>query len=888
MSELPIWVEFATRIAVASIAVSVVGLILMSVFRKSSAASRHMIGALTCASLVCLPLMSVGLPKWRLGVLDLASDVSANEVDRSFSQSAEPRFTEPVPQAPLAVPSSKAKPVAVDDEPMSAPISASIRSDDFGSRVDTLSRWMAFVYALGVAIGCIRFIQQHVAAKRLVRFSSPWREESLGIHSSRIGVRTSDRIDVPIVTGAFRPVILLPSHARSWPQARASAAVAHEMAHVQRNDLKVQWLTSLVTIAYWPIPFVHRLVSQMRADQETACDGIAAGHCKSAPDYARHLLEIAASLQVEQRNERANLAMARCSAVETRIEALLLSNPESSLPNARTLLSVIAVLMCSLLSTTSVSPFGAVQENAVFAQVPSSVESTNSDKEDGKETREASFAKKDPEPMKRFTASGRVVDTEGNPVQGVQIFYQGMDSKRPELIPKPTDSDGRFRLVRESAGHSFDRMQTWFYLEGHGVQVAALRYRIDTRMNVSDLTIPLPKDNEIRYQVFRADGRPCADAIVRPYSYYMPNGVFISDRSTGLSGRMPPKLLKLLERRTDKQGFATLGGIQRPMMPTVAVFSEEFGEQHFSKQYSSADPIPLTLCETGAIEGRVLMERPERVAGTKVVVITKGENDWVKTARGGYDQRGDGFASVNLNEEGQFRIPAVAAHKEVRVTFHWSRDVDVVPMKPASWKIVADKTTRWEVQVKPTVTLTGKILLGDNRAPVAGARIAFFHDENLARGLSTRTDAEGRYTIKTMPGKTQPEVFALGSLRLLEDYDYPLMPSLEVRESESVVKLEPYLLTRKTTLSGKLLDARGDAVPHVRIGVQRFEEFLGSAMTDREGRFSMKPREWNRPWNRRITWQVMHGKLTRGKPESTTQIVVVDDNPEAMELLLPD
>jgi hypothetical protein len=49
----------------------------------------------------------------------------------------------------------------------------------------------------------------------------------------------------------------------------------HELAHVKRKDILVNWLTSFLQILHWFNPILWYAFYKMREDQEVACDGLA-------------------------------------------------------------------------------------------------------------------------------------------------------------------------------------------------------------------------------------------------------------------------------------------------------------------------------------------------------------------------------------------------------------------------------------------------------------------------------------------------------------------------------------------------------------------------------------------------------------------------------------
>jgi beta-lactamase regulating signal transducer with metallopeptidase domain len=95
----------------------------------------------------------------------------------------------------------------------------------------------------------------------------------------------------PAVAGLFRPRIVIPAkfHA-DFSQPEQEAILAHERAHLSRQDARVNALIALLRCLCWFNPLVQIGAIWMRRDQELACDA-AALRAVSRLDYARALLK---------------------------------------------------------------------------------------------------------------------------------------------------------------------------------------------------------------------------------------------------------------------------------------------------------------------------------------------------------------------------------------------------------------------------------------------------------------------------------------------------------------------------------------------------------------------------------------------------------------------
>jgi len=116
----------------------------------------------------------------------------------------------------------------------------------------------------------------------------------LGI-ARRVRLLGSARVDVPMVVGFLRPVVLVPLSALTDLSPSCLAALlAHELAHVRRLDFLTNVLQSIVEAALFYHPAVHWVSNVIRKERENLCDDAAAEAVGDPVRYARAL----ASLEV--------------------------------------------------------------------------------------------------------------------------------------------------------------------------------------------------------------------------------------------------------------------------------------------------------------------------------------------------------------------------------------------------------------------------------------------------------------------------------------------------------------------------------------------------------------------------------------------------------------
>ncbi len=143
--------------------------------------------------------------------------------------------------------------------------------------------WLAATLGLGAAIlWRIRRIRRVLRTCRAV--DDPGLRALTDAIAARLGIRRPVRLlacdrpgfEGPAAVGALRPAILLPTALMNDAEAIALEPVlAHELSHIRRGDLFLNWLQAAVQVAFWFHPAVWLANHRLRALREEACDDLA-------------------------------------------------------------------------------------------------------------------------------------------------------------------------------------------------------------------------------------------------------------------------------------------------------------------------------------------------------------------------------------------------------------------------------------------------------------------------------------------------------------------------------------------------------------------------------------------------------------------------------------
>lgn len=317
--------------------------------RRASAATRHLVLHASVVAVLLAPLLLPLMPSFEVPLLpalrDGVSRIAPAAIDSSRLSPSQERTT----AAALNAEGSgiAAARQATTGDPIPANLAARV--------------WItgSLLCALWFALGWIR-------AARIVRRASPvhpsWHIELSDVCAKlqirdEVGLLLVDENTSPVVTGLFRPSILLPARARDWDADRRRSVLFHELAHVQRGDCRVQALAQAACALYWFNPLMWMTFARLRAERERACDDRVLQSGLTPSVYAAHLLEIARDLK-RGLQPSAALAAVRPSEIEGRLLAVLAqgrARVPTTWARAIVLTTIAAIAGASLGASTSVT-----------------------------------------------------------------------------------------------------------------------------------------------------------------------------------------------------------------------------------------------------------------------------------------------------------------------------------------------------------------------------------------------------------------------------------------------------------------------------------------------------------------------------------------------------
>jgi beta-lactamase regulating signal transducer with metallopeptidase domain len=236
-----------------------------------------------------------------------------------------------------------------------------VRAPWYGS----LAYLVILIWALGFSLLALKLLAGFMRLARLCAGSKPL----LGVEWTRVAAELSECLEVrrpvrilqstspmcmPVAWGVLHARIIVSSDADGWSQDRRRMVLAHELAHVARQDWLLQMCAELLCCAYWFHPLAWIAARKLRHESEQACDDAVLNSGIPARDYAMELLELARTLASSGRRWATALAIVRPSDLERRFKAMLNLSINRSRVSWRAKLMVAAVALCLLVPLAAI------------------------------------------------------------------------------------------------------------------------------------------------------------------------------------------------------------------------------------------------------------------------------------------------------------------------------------------------------------------------------------------------------------------------------------------------------------------------------------------------------------------------------------------------------
>ncbi len=232
---------------------------------------------------------------------------------------------------------------------------------------------LGLVFFMLKMMGGLLYVQQ-LKTRMATPLSAEWQEHFAKL-STELGIRRPVQLlesalaKTPMALGWLKPVVLLPIGAvNHLTPVQVEAILAHELAHVLRQDYLLNLLQSLVEILFYFNPAVWWISAHVRTERENCCDDIAVRLCGNSLAYAKALVSLQA-LQMAAPAFAMSFSKNKNQLLQRIQRILQPSQNKSNLMEklSATLLLTVAVVLLSVQANT---PFGNFITKVVSNEMP--------------------------------------------------------------------------------------------------------------------------------------------------------------------------------------------------------------------------------------------------------------------------------------------------------------------------------------------------------------------------------------------------------------------------------------------------------------------------------------------------------------------------------------
>ncbi|HEU4555713.1 MAG TPA: M56 family metallopeptidase [Chitinophaga sp.] len=159
------------------------------------------------------------------------------------------------------------------------------------------------LYMAGVGVMCIKLFAdlaqlQQIRKQQVLPADTAWEQYLHKLSRQlqiprKVKLLVSHHIQVPVMMGFLKPVILVPlAMFNNLGAEQLEAILLHELAHVKRNDYILNIFQSIVETTLFFNPFVWWISKYIRLEREHCCDDMVVAHTVQPLHYAKALVAL--------------------------------------------------------------------------------------------------------------------------------------------------------------------------------------------------------------------------------------------------------------------------------------------------------------------------------------------------------------------------------------------------------------------------------------------------------------------------------------------------------------------------------------------------------------------------------------------------------------------
>jgi len=266
---------------------------LLAASRRAKPAVRY---AFSLAALVMMVVLPIATAARMSSSSSLESFATSGFVTDLSDRTASP----PASSSPSPIPVAQGNPTVI--EKTTSPLTSPAVTASAKHYIEAALPWLVVAWILGLLVSSARLIGGFTRTRRITRDSTSAASHALVLRveklCDRLGITRAIRllestsVDVPLVIGAIRPVIVVPaSLITGLTPLQLDMLLVHELAHIRRHDYLINLVQTVLETLLFYHPAARWISDRAREERESCCDDIAVAVCGGdASQYTNTLL----------------------------------------------------------------------------------------------------------------------------------------------------------------------------------------------------------------------------------------------------------------------------------------------------------------------------------------------------------------------------------------------------------------------------------------------------------------------------------------------------------------------------------------------------------------------------------------------------------------------
>ncbi len=549
----------------------------------------------------------------------------------------------------------------------------------------------------------------------------------------RIEILETDAIGSPALFGLFRLRLLLPiGFTEKFSRNELRYVFLHELAHVKRGDLWLNWLITALQIAHWFNPLIWLGFARLRSDRELACDELALVHAgeKTGTCYGETVVKLLEGLSHPAAIP--GLVGILEDKKQMRRRILMIANfKRPGRWSALALLLVTAIAVATLTDAQTENPPASVTPAATTSPPVSSGNAP------------LNLPEEDSGTAPRPDLHGSVRAKGGGPLSAT-IFISTATPKVGSSALSPSsyadcsksataDSEGAFEIKSLNPQLTFRVLAT---AKGYKpkfvstVDPAKGPVAIELEpVTAADAT----PDRSLRGRIVDAKGNPLEGATVEMIGIESKDG---GGRYGRIDGMDPMAV-------TDANGEFSITS-QNPFdMMDIRIEARGLALKSYSK-LSSGEHHEFTLTQGASLTGRVLLGgKPLNAVAVGVSPVDRSAGHYLGSYQVGTGANG-AFTFVNLPPDADFYI---------YTTMSTTKEFGAVPVQKIHTAADGQATEIGDLIVGPAHRLQGRVVLADGQ-PVPPKTRVVVGRQDVSDSMALTLDKNGDFDTTGVPSGT--------------------------------------------------------------------------------------------------------------------------------------